>query len=362
MKLNPPVHTDGLIELTKQLVDIASPSYHEQQLVNALEDLFGNVEHLQTTRVGDNLVVRTEHGHSQRLILAGHTDTVPASNNATAHERDGRIYGVGTTDMKSGLAVFIAAMLAHADAAIDLTLVLYAREEVRATDSGLGELLRARPDLLAGDLAILGEPTNANVEAGCQGTMRVEVNLGGQRAHTARPWMGDNAIHRLGPLLNHIAHWQPRKPVIHGCVFHESLQVVQVAGGAANNVVPDGASIVINHRFAPDRNTDDALGWLEEFLRPFLRESDTVELTDASNGALPATDHHWVQHIIAAHDLDVSAKLGWTDVAQFAEIGIPAINFGPGDPTVAHTQDEYVDQDRIVLSYKILDELIRSAS
>lgn len=360
MILNPPRNQDGLIEFTQQLVDIASPSYQERNIVDALEKLFTGAASLHTTRLGDNLVVRTEHGHSRRLILAGHTDTVPAANNDQAVSREGKMFGVGTTDMKSGLAVFISLLLAHVEAAVDLTLVLYAREEVQASDSGLGELFDQRPDLLTGDLAILGEPTNSMIEAGCQGTLRVALHLDGVRAHTARPWMGDNAIHRLGPLLTHIGNWEPRKPVIGGCEFREALQVVHVAGGGAANVVPDAATVKVNHRFAPDRTGEESLAWVEQFLRTHLRDSDEIIVEDLSNGAAPATQHEWVQYLIETHDLSVSGKLGWTDVARFANAGVPAINFGPGDSTVAHTQDEYVEHSKILSAYEILDDLIRS--
>lgn len=360
MILNPPRQQDGLIEFTQQLVDIASPSYQERHIVDALEELFTGIDALHTTRVGDNLIIRTEHGHSRRLILAGHTDTVPAANNAQAESREGKMFGVGTTDMKSGLAVFISLMLAHTQAAVDLTLVLYAREEVQAPDSGLGELFDECPELLTGDLAILGEPTNSMIEAGCQGTLRVAVHLDGMRAHTARPWMGDNAIHRLGPLLSHISSWEPRKPVINNCEFHEALQVVHVAGGGAANVVPDAATLKVNHRFAPDRTGQQALEWVEQYLREHLRDSDEIIVEDLSNGAVPATQQEWVHYLIGTHNLSVSAKLGWTDVARFADAGVPAINFGPGDSTVAHTQDEYVEHDKILSAYAILDDLIRS--
>ena len=225
---------------------------------------------------------------------------------------------------------------------MDLTFVFYAREEVAAEHSGLGELAVLRPDLLAGDVAVLGEPTGGDLEAGCQGSVRVRVLLRGARAHTARAWMGRNAVHRLGGLLSALDAYEPRRPEIGGCRFHEAMLAVSVAGGVAGNVVPDEATVDVVHRFAPDRSVQEALAHLHHVVGPFLEAGDEVEVTDAVSAALPALDHPFVAGMVEREALEVRAKLGWTDVARFAELGVPAVNLGPGDPTVAHTGAEHV--------------------
>ncbi|MCB1270927.1 MAG: succinyl-diaminopimelate desuccinylase, partial [Microthrixaceae bacterium] len=226
--------------------------------------------------------------------------------------------------------------------------------------SGLGELVDTRPDLLAGDVAVLGEPTGAAVEAGCQGSVRVRVHLRGERAHTARAWMGRNAIHRLGSLLTELDAYEPRQPEIQGCHFHEAMQAVAVDGGVAGNVVPDEVTLDVAHRFAPDRSTDEATEHLNELLSAHLDEADRVEVTDVAAAAMPALDHPFVAGILERSGSPARAKLGWTDVARFAEIGIPAINFGPGDPTLAHTREEHLVRASIETAHAVLDGAIRS--
>ncbi|MCO5317851.1 MAG: succinyl-diaminopimelate desuccinylase [Microthrixaceae bacterium] len=349
-----------LLALTGELVDIASESFEEQELVEFLAQRLGDMEHLECTRVGDNLVARTSLGRRSRVVLGGHTDTVPANGNAAARIDGDTLWGVGSADMKGGLAVMLALAEAHREPPVDLTFVFYAREEVAARHSGLGELVDTRPDLLAGDVAVLGEPTGAAVEAGCQGSVRVRVHLRGERAHTARAWMGRNAIHRLGSLLTELDAYEPRQPEIQGCHFHEAMQAVAVDGGVAGNVVPDEVTLDVAHRFAPDRSTDEATEHLNELLSAHLDEADRVEVTDVAAAAMPALDHPFVAGILERSGSPARAKLGWTDVARFAEIGIPAINFGPGDPTLAHTREEHLVRASIETAHAVLDGAIRS--
>lgn len=334
-----------LLALTADLVAVPSESFREDALVSWLEDELRAVPGLEVTRVGDNVVARTRLGRDERVVLAGHTDTVPeADGNGRARVDGDTLWGLGASDMKSGLAVMLDLARSVAEPAVDVTYVFYAREEVAAEHSGLDELVRQRPDLLAGDLAILGEPTDGAVEAGCQGTLRVEVRLAGVRSHSARPWMGRNAIHRLGPLLDAVAAVPARRPVLAGCEFREALQAVGVEGGVAANVVPDRAVVTLNHRFAPDRTVDEALAWVRSVVDPFLDEGDEITLVDSAPAAAPAADHPRLARVIADHGLEVRAKLGWTDVARFSALGIAAANIGPGDPTLAHTADERVDR------------------
>ncbi len=348
-----------LFALTAALVDISSVSHSEQPLVDLLESEL-RLPHLTVDRVGDNLVARTSLGRERRLILGGHTDTVPPAGNDQASIDGDRLYGVGSADMKGGLAVLLELARNVREPAVDVTYVMYAREEVAIAHNGLREIVSERPDLLEADAALLGEPTNGTIEAGCQGTMRLKITLVGARAHTARPWMGRNAVHRLAPLLNLIDSADLRRPVVEGCEYRESVQAVGVNGGVAGNVVPDEAELVVNHRFAPDRSPDEAETYLRGLLAPALEPDDLVELTDMSPAARPGLDDPLFSSLIQRNQLDVRAKLGWTDVALFAASGVPASNFGPGDPTLAHTPGEYVERASLESTYAALRDLLES--
>jgi len=337
-----------------------SESFEEAALVGWLEDELRAVPGLEVTRIGDNLVARTNLGRAERVVLAGHTDTVPeADGNGRARIEGDTLWGLGAADMKSGLAVMLDLARTVPEPGADVTYVFYAREEVAAEHSGLGELARERPDLLAGDLAILGEGSPAGVEAGCQGTLRVEVRLAGVRSHSARPWMGRNAIHRLGPVLDAVAAVPERRPVLAGCEFREALQAVKVEGGVAGNVVPDLAVVTLNHRFAPDRTEEEAAAWVRSVVGPFLEDGDEVVLVDSAPAAAPAVDHPRLARVIADHGMEVRSKLGWTDVARFSALGVPAVNIGPGDPALAHTVDERVERAPLEATHAALLALIR---
>lgn len=347
-----------LLAATAELVSVASPSRHEGPLVDRLEAELRALPHLVVERVGDNLVARTELGRPLRLVLGGHTDTVPADGNAEARLDGDRLHGVGSADMKGGLAVMLELARTASEPAVDLTYVFYAREEIVSTESGLGELFELRPDLLDGDAAVLGEPTAAGIEAGCQGTLRLRVALQGARAHTARPWMGRNAVHRLAGVLSVLDGYTERRPVIDGLEFREALQAVSVEAGVAGNVVPDEAVVVINHRFAPDRSLTEAEAHVRELLAPHLEDGDTVELVDAAPAAAPGLGHPLLARLCALSGGEVAAKLGWTDVARFAEHGVPAVNFGPGDSTVAHTAGEFLDRGPLERVWAVLHQLV----
>ncbi len=347
-----------LLARTAELVDIASVSHHEQALADHVQARLAARPGLAVERVGDNVVARTALGRPWRLVLAGHLDTVPANGNAASRIQGDVVWGLGASDMKAGLAIFLE-LAEHVDEpAVDLTYVFYAGEEVEARFSGLGHLAAVRPELLAGDAAILGEPTGAVIEAGCQGTMRLVLELAGRRAHAARPWMGVNAVHRLGPVLALAAGYDGRRPVLDGCEFAETLQAVAVEGGVAGNVVPDRARLTLNHRFAPDRTPRQAETDLGELLAPVLGPDDRLEVVDVAAGARPALDHPLLQALLHRSGLVVRAKLGWTDVARFASLGIPACNLGPGDPTLAHHPDERVERSALEATYAALVDLV----
>lgn len=348
----------NLLALTATLVDIPSVSHEEAALTDHLEASLRALPHLVVDRVGANLVARTQLGRARRVVLAGHTDTVPVNGNGVARVEGDVLWGLGSTDMKGGLAVMLALAQEVPDPAVDVTFVFYAGEEVAAEHNGLAHLLRDRPDLLAGDVAILGEPTDGALEAGCQGTLRMEVTVRGERAHTARPWMGRNAIHRLGAVLRAVDGFEPRTPVIQGCQYREALQAVLVSGGVAGNVVPDRATVTLNHRFAPDRSEQAAADVVRGLLAPVLEDGDDVRVVDSAPAAPPGLDDPVLRALVEDHNLTVTAKLGWTDVARFAAIGMPACNLGPGDPTLAHTPEERVDKSSLARAYAVLHAVV----
>ena len=347
-----------LLALTAELVDIPSVSHDEQAITDRIESDVRAVPWLTVDRVGNNVVARTSLDRPMRVVIAGHTDTVPVNNNDRARVDGDTLWGLGASDMKGGLAVMLELATTVATSAVDVTYAFYAGEEVASEHNGLGHLLRDRPDLLQGDVAILGEPTGAAIEAGCQGTLRLAVTLKGARAHSARPWMGRNAIHRLGSLLAILDGWEGRRPIVDGCEFREALQAVMVEGGVAGNVVPDLARVVINHRFAPDRDETAAVAWVHELIAPVLEDGDTTEVVDSVAGARPGLDHPLIAALVARNNVEVRAKLGWTDVARFSALSMPALNLGPGDPLLAHTADEHVSRDRLERTWSILWDLI----
>ena len=349
-----------LLGVTRDLMAVPSPSRSEGALADLVEAALCACPWLELTRVGDNVVSRTTFGHDQRLVLAGHLDTVPAVGNGAPRLEGDTVWGVGASDMKGGLAVMLHLATTVRRPAVDVTWCFYAREEIGRADSGLLELWQERPDLLAGDAAILGEPTSALVEAGCQGTMRVRVTLRGVRAHTARPFTGRNAIHRLVPLLQRVADWPGREVVLDGCTYAEQLQAVAVEGGVAANVVPDEARVTLNHRYAPDRGSEEAGAFLLELLQGTWDPGagDAWEVLDAGDGAPPSLEHPLLRALVEKSGGAPKAKVGWTDVASFWDHGVPAANFGPGDPLLAHHPDERVSAPQLERARDVLLALI----
>lgn len=315
---------------------------------------------LDVTRVGDNVIARTALGRGQRLLVAGHLDTVPPADKGGARVIDGAVWGVGACDMKGGVAVILDLAATCAEPAIDVTWCLYAREEVSRAENGLLEVWQQRPDLLEADAAVLCEPTGARVEAGCQGTLRAELHLGGVRAHTARPFTGRNAIHRLAPLLDRVAAWKGRTVELDGCDFAEQLQAVHVSGGVAGNVVPDHVVLTLNHRFAPDHDAGAARAAVLDVTDGLLEKElgDHVAFVDEADGAPPVLDHPLLAALVERSGHPPRAKLGWTDVATLWAQGVPATNFGPGDPQLAHHPDEHVTRKSLERAREVLAGVI----
>jgi len=348
-----------LLALTEELCAIRSVSGSEGPLADLVEArLRTRASNLEIVRLGANVIARTQRGCSQRLVLGGHLDTVPASDNAAPRRDGGTLHGLGSADMKGGLAVLLelAESLTSGSGSRDVTLVFYDGEEVADEHNGLRRLFAERPDLVSGNLAILLEPTGGWIEAGCQGTIHARVTFRGTRAHSARPWMGVNAVHRAAPMLARIAAYQAPTVIVDGLAYRESLQVVRIAAGVANNVIPDRCEVVVNRRYAPACSFGDA----QAHTRALFHDADDVEIISASPAAAPNLTHPLIAELVNAADLSVRPKLGWTDVARFTEHGIAAVNFGPGDPELAHTTDERVDRSDLEHCSAVLSKFIAS--
>jgi succinyl-diaminopimelate desuccinylase len=324
-------------ELTACLVDAESVSGGERPLADAIEAALSELPHLKVHRDGNAVVARTSLGLQERVVLAGHIDTVPVAGNLPSRVADGLLYGCGSCDMKSGVAVALRLAAGLAAATRDVAYVFYDCEEVEAERNGLLRLARRSPELLAADFAVLMEPTDGLVEGGCQGTLRADVVATGERAHSARSWLGSNAIHGAGGILDVLRAYQARRPVIEGLAYREGLNAVGISGGVAGNVIPDLCVVSVNYRFAPDRSPEQAAEHVRDVFAGF-----DVRVTDVAGGAKPGLTQPAAASFVAAMGGEPRAKLGWTDVARFDALGIPAVNYGPGDPQLAHTRNEYV--------------------
>jgi succinyl-diaminopimelate desuccinylase len=340
-----PLTTDVLadpVALTRALVDIESVSRNEKEIADAVEEALRRAPHLNVDRHGNTVMARTDLGRNQRVVLAGHLDTVPLAANFPSTVTGEVIHGCGSSDMKSGVALALHLGATVAEPRYDVTYLFYEAEEIESEYNGLYLVSRAHPDWLSADFAVLLEPTYGVVEAGCQGTVRASVRTHGRRAHSARSWLGENAIHAAGEALRRLGEYEARTVTIDGCTYREGLNAVGISGGIAGNVIPDACTIEVNYRFAPDRSEADAEAHLLAVFAGF-----EMELTDSAPGALPGLTAPPAREFIAAVGAPPAAKLGWTDVSRFAALGVPALNFGPGDPNLAHRRDEHVEIGKI---------------
>jgi len=331
------------VHLTRQLCDIESVSGNERAIADAIVASLTGFDHLEIIRDGDAIVARTSLGRDRRVVIAGHIDTVPVNANLPVRDDGGFLIGRGTVDMKGGVAVALKLAAELVAPPVDVTWIWYDHEEVDSSLNGLGRLAASRPDLLAGDFAILGEPTSATIEGGCNGTARADIRLHGIRAHSARAWVGHNAIHDAAPVLAILAGYVPAQVEVDGLVYREGLNAVGITGGVAGNVIPDEAVVSVNYRFAPSRSAEDAIAHLRDVFAGY-----DLEITDIAQGARPGLDAPLAQEFLAAVGGVASPKYGWTDVARFSALGIPAVNYGPGDPLRAHADDERVDVEEIL--------------
>ncbi|MCX4660292.1 succinyl-diaminopimelate desuccinylase [Streptomyces uncialis] len=334
-------------QLTARLVDIPSESGTEKPLADAIETALRALPHLTVHRYGNNVVARTELGRAQRVVLAGHIDTVPIADNVPSRlDEDGVLWGCGTCDMKSGVAVQLRIARTVTEPNRDLTFVFYDNEEVAAERNGLKHLAAAHPSWLEADFAVLLEPSDQQVEGGCQGTLRVLLRTRGERAHSARSWLGSNAIHAAAPILARLAGYRPRYPVIDGLEYREGLNAVRIEGGVAGNVIPDLCTVTVNFRYAPDRTEDEALVHVREVFADC--GIDEFVIDDHSGAAMPGLSHPAARAFIEAVGGTPQPKYGWTDVSRFSALGVPAVNYGPGNPHLAHKRDERVDTGKIL--------------
>lgn len=328
--------------LTARLVDVPSVSGDEEALAGAIERGLRALGHLQVRRDGNAVVARTGLGRAERVIVAGHIDTVPIAGNLPSRREGDLLYGCGSCDMKAGVAVQLRLAAQMTDPGRDVTYVFYDCEEVAADRNGLLRLTRNSPELLAGDFAILMEPTGGVIEGGCQGTLQADVFARGARAHSARAWRGRNAIHDSAPILEILRGYKAREPEVEGLTYHEGLNAVGIRGGVAGNVIPDECVVTVNYRFAPDRSVDEAFAHVRAVF-----EGWEVRLVDASPPGRPGLTDPAARSLLTAVGGTARAKLGWTDVARFTALGVPAVNYGPGDSELAHTPGEHVDVAQI---------------
>ncbi|MEY2674740.1 MAG: hypothetical protein RL102_6 [Actinomycetota bacterium] len=335
-----------VVNLTEAICNIESVSGNEQALADAIEAALLSHPHLEVIRHQDAIVARTNLGRAQRVVIAGHIDTVPVAGNLPIQRRviDGKdvLWGRGTVDMKAGAAVQLKLAAELSSPNVDVTWIFYDHEEVDASLNGLGRISRELPDLIAADFAVLCEPTAAMVEGGCNGTMRAEITTRGVKAHSARAWMGKNAVHAAAEVLEALNAYETQEVEVDGLVYRESLNAVLISGGIATNVIPDECVITINYRFAPSKSGADA----ETHLREVFAGHE-LKVVDVAEGARPGLDRPAAQAFLAASGVEARPKYGWTDVARFSALGVPAVNYGPGDPNKAHADDENCPIDQI---------------
>ncbi|SIT71709.1 succinyl-diaminopimelate desuccinylase [Microbacterium sp. RU33B] len=334
------------VDITRAICDVPSVSGDETALADLIDAAVRPLPHLEVYRDGDTIVARTDLGRAQRVVIAGHIDTVPINDNVPTRDvvidDEPFLWGRGTVDMKAGVAVQLKLAAELVDPRVDITWMWYDHEEVDADLNGLTRLARTRPDLFSGDFAILGEPSNGTVEGGCNGTLRALVHTHGVRAHSARAWIGENAIHKAAPILARLAEYRPRSVEVDGLVYREGLNAVSITGGVASNVIPDACRVEVNYRFAPSLTGEQAAAHIRDVFAGF-----EVEIVDVAPGARPGLDAPLAQEFVAAVGAEPTPKYGWTDVARFAALGVPAVNYGPGDPHLAHHDEERVPLSQI---------------
>ena len=351
-----------ILSVTQALINVESESKNEENLCDLLEEWIGNIRpDSKIRRVRNNLVVQIgDQDTDTPGIFAGHIDTVPAASNdgisnQSWHIDGERLYGLGSSDMKSGVAIMIALLSIIESSS---TFVFYECEEIAEEFSGLKYLVENYPELLDAKWAVLLEPTDGQLELGCQGSVTVKAIFNGKRAHSARPWMGENAIQKSINVLDRALKESQSQPKveIEGLTYTPALQITMIDGGTSGNVIPDRCVATINHRFSPDVSADQAKSYL---IHEVCEGADEVEISSIFGGAMPEVNHPLVQFGLA-EGRELVPKIGWTDVARFASMGIPAVNCGPGDATLAHMSDEHIEISKLNETYELLKKFVES--
>lgn len=352
-----------LFDITRALIDIPSVSEDETVLLDHVKESLPTSFHAVYDEDSVALFAQ-EPKRSIDVLLVGHTDTVPIADNVPAvvsnNVSAGReLVGRGASDMKGGLAVMLCLAKAldssELQSQINVGLLFFGREELPATRSALVPALKNCTSLQSAGFAILLEPTTNSVELGCQGNLNIDVSFNGLAAHSARPWLGDNAIHKAIGALAEIASASPNDVDIDGLVYREVASVTNISGGHARNVIPDNAKAQINVRYSPSLSASKAADiWTQRF----ADSGATITVAGNAPGALPNRQHQGVQMLIALSNQHPTPKQAWTNVADFAAIGVPAVNFGPGDPALAHCDNEAISENALIANFDVLSTFL----
>ena len=346
---------EGLAERALALCSIRSPIGSEGEIAEYVARATGG------ERIGNAVVAGRVSGAKPAVILAGHLDTVPLQEgDFPARREGGRVYGRGASDMKGALAVMIELWrgLDRAALPVELVEVFYDREEGPIAENGLLPLLAARPDLRGAALALCLEPTDLALQIGCCGSLHATVTFSGRSAHSARPWQGENAIHKAGALLSHLAAQAPREVPVGALIYREVLSATRIEGFTGRNVVPAKCELNLNYRFAPGRTLESAQGEVEELARKFGAE---CRITDRAPAGPAIFDNPLLQEFRALTAAPIEAKQAWTDVAQLAAQGIAAANFGPGEQAQAHQKHESCGEEALGRAHSMLERFLRGA-
>ena len=350
---------DRIAEFTLQLCNISSVTGDEGAISTWLEEWFKNLPQYEVVRVGHSFALRNSWRGRPIIALVGHTDTVPAHPGDPEASRDGnRLTGLGASDMKGGLAVMMALMedIDVESCDYDLAFVFYDAEEGPFVNSGLGPLLAEVDWLKKIDLGFCLEPSDNVVQVGCVGTLHAKVRFEGRSAHSARPWQGENAMHKAGPFLTTLKARTPVEVDVAGFTFREVMSATLAQGGRARNVIPESFELNVNYRFAPGKSLEQA----QRDLLDVVDNQAAVTFTDLSPSGRVVADNPHFQQFLEKTEVSVTAKQAWTDVARFGEAGIDAVNFGPGLSAQAHQAREYAEVDLLAESYILFHDFLCS--
>ncbi len=344
-----------VIETLKVLIEIPSVYGNEKEIADFIEKFLKKEAKLEPIRINNTVVAHTELKEGRKTIaLVGHLDTVPGENELTGQLKEGRLYGLGASDMKAGDAVIleIARLTGRLEPRFNLVFILYEKEEGPFEENGLKPLFEEEKNLMNQiDLALVLEPTDNVVQIGCLGVIHAWFTFKGKRAHSARPWEGENAIHKGWKLLKFLDERKPEEIVVGNLNYYEVLNATMVDYKGGRNIIPEEFRVNLNFRFSPLKSPEEAVKELKKLAESVNAE---VEVTDLSPAAKPCQDNPILKELIEMFKLKTEPKQAWTDVAQFSQHGIDAVNFGPGQPHQAHQRNEYVEIAKVKENYNML--------